>query len=279
MARRLAAAGHQLLVWNRTRDKAERIAGDRVRIAATPADLAAGSDLIGICLSSHTAVEEFAFGPAGLFTAGHPRVQAVADFSTGAVEAAQDFARRAGAYGVDWVDAPVSGGVPAADRGELVVFAGGSQAGIDRLQPVFAAVAARVTRMGDCGSGQAAKLCNQAIVAATMLVIAETFAMARRAGIDPAMLPGAFAGGFADCAPLQIFGPRMANHRFEPRLGRIGLMIKDARLASALATRSSAEAPMLREVHRIYSTIAEGGDPSPEEDLSALIRLYEDGAQ
>ena len=275
MARRLAGAGHELVVWNRTREKAESLAADGARIAATPADAAREADLVGLCLSSHIAVEEIAFGPAGLFTRDRPRVRAIADFSTGAVEAAQDFTRRAAAHGVDWVDAPVSGGATAATRGQLVIFAGGKQAAIERLGPLFAPLAARVTRMGDSGSGQATKLCNQAMVAANMLVMAETFAMARRAGIDVARLPQAMAGGFADCAPLQIFGPRMAEHQFEPRLGGIALMAKDVSLASAFATRFGAEVPILRQVQSIYSRIIEDGTPAPDDDVSSLIRLYE----
>lgn len=276
MARRLTRSGHEIVVWNRSRAKAEALEADGARIASSPAELAAETDLIGLCLSSHLAVEEVAFGSAGLFTAKRPRVQAIADFSTGAAEAAEEFARRAAAHGANWVDAPVSGGVPAAMRGELVIFAGGTAAAIEQLDPLFAPLAARVTRMGESGSGQATKICNQAIVAANMLIMAETIAMARKAGIDVAKLPAAFAGGFADSSPLQIFGPRMAEHQFEPRLGAIALMAKDTALASEFAAQFGAETPMLREVHRIYSKIMPGGTPSSNQDLSALIRLYEE---
>ncbi len=276
MARRIAGAGCELIVWNRDRAKAERLAADGAHIAATPADVAGEADLIGLCLSSHIAVGEIAFGPSGLFTHDRPRVQAIADFSTGSAEAAQDFNKRAAAHGVDWVDAPVSGGVPAATRGRLVIFAGGDQAAIERLGPLLKPLALRVTRMGDSGSGQATKICNQSMVAANMLVMAETIAMARRAGIDVARLPDALAGGFADSAPFQIFGPRMAKHEFAPRLGAIAHMAKDAGLAGDLATRLDAETPILRKAQEIYARIVEDGVPGPEDDLSALIRLYED---
>lgn len=278
MARRLSGAGHELIVWNRDRGKAERLAGKGVLVASTPADLGKQADLVGLCLTSHAAVEEVAFGPAGLFSDASRRMRAIADFSTGAVEAARDFARRAAARGVAWVDAPVSGGVPAAADGRLVVFAGGELDGIALLDPLFAPLAIRVTHMGGSGSGQATKICNQAMVAANMLVIAETIAMARRAGIDVARLPDAMAGGFADSAPLQIFGPRMAEHEFEPRLGAIALMVKDADLAGVMARKLGAETPILDAVQGIYAHLGTGGALALDDDMSALIWLYEDQA-
>lgn len=278
MVRRLAAAGHDVIAWNRSREKAGQLAADGVRIANTPAEVAGEAELIGLCLLSHVIVEQIVFGPGGLFSHENPRVQAIGDFSTGAVEAAQDFARRAAERGIDWIDAPVSGGVPAATNGQLIVFAGGEQAAIDRLGPLFAPLSARVTRMGGSGAGQATKICNQAIVAANILVLAETMAMARRAGINVERLPGALAGGFADSSPLQIFGPRMAEHVFAPRLGAIAVMAKDTGLARGFAERFGASTPILRAVQAIYAGIAEGGAPEPDDDISALIRLYEKAA-
>lgn len=278
MARRLSGAGHKLLVWNRDREKADHLASDGALLASTPADISRQADLVGLCLTSHAAVEEVAFGPAGLFSGASRRMQAVADFSTGAVEAARDFALRAAAHGVAWVDAPVSGGVAAATDGRLVIFAGGDPRAIALLRPLFAPLAMQVTHMGNSGSGQATKICNQAIVAANILLLAETIAMARRAGIDVERLPEAMAGGFADSAPLRIFGPRMAKHAFEPRLGAIALMAKDAGLAGAMARRLGAETPILDAAANIYAHLGTDGTLAPNDDISALIRLYEEQA-
>src|SRR5438477_11477681 len=107
MAKRLANGPCELVVWNRTLEKGRALEQEGARIAETPAAVAAEADLIGLCLTSHVAVEEVAFGAGGLFTAGKPRMRAIADFSTGSVEAAKDFARRAKASGVDWIDSPV----------------------------------------------------------------------------------------------------------------------------------------------------------------------------
>ena len=275
MARRVLAAGHELVAWNRSRARLELLERDGAVAAANPAELMERADLVGLCLTSDLAVEEVAFGPHGLFSAGDPAGKVVADFSTGAMEAAVSFAERARALGAAWVDAPVSGGAPAAESGRLIVFAGGEVQAVAALEPLFSAVAARVTHMGPAGGGQTAKLCNQSIVACNMLVIAETLALARKAGVDVERLPEALKGGFADSAPLQIFGPRMAAHGFEPRLGAIDLMIKDVGLVEALAARIGASTPMLDAARSLYAA-ARGSDRiDTSGDISRLIGLFE----
>jgi 3-hydroxyisobutyrate dehydrogenase-like beta-hydroxyacid dehydrogenase len=277
MARRILAAGHQLVVWNRSREKLDLLAGEGAVVAASPADLMDQADLVGLCLTSDQAVETVAFGPQGLFGVGVGAVagKVVADFSTGAIAAAVSFAERAKAQGAAWVDAPVSGGVPAAEEGRLIVFAGGKGQALEALDPMFSAVAAKVTHLGPAGAGQTAKLCNQAIVACNLLVIAETLALARKAGVDVERLPGALKGGFADSAPLQIFGPRMAAHAFEPRLGAIDLMIKDVRMANDLADVASARMPMLELARVLYEEALASPALDTSSDLSRLIGLFE----
>jgi 3-hydroxyisobutyrate dehydrogenase-like beta-hydroxyacid dehydrogenase len=278
MARRVLAAGHELIAWNRSPGKLELLAREGAVAAATPAELMQRVELVGVCLTSDRAVEEVAFGPGGLFQAQDLAGKAVADFSTGAMEAAVSFAERARAAGAAWVDAPVSGGAPAAESGRLIIFAGGEGEAIEALAPLFDAVSIRVTHMGPSGAGQTAKLCNQAIVACNMLVIAETLALARKAGVDAPRLPEALKGGFADSMPLQIFGPRMAAHQFEPRLGAIDLMIKDVGLIGALAERVGAETPMLDAARQLYAEARGSADVDTAGDMARLIRLYEPDA-
>jgi 3-hydroxyisobutyrate dehydrogenase-like beta-hydroxyacid dehydrogenase len=276
MVRRLLAAGHDVIAWNRSAAPLNALVAEGAIAAASPAEVATQADLIGLCVSSHEVVDTVAFGPDGLFTTLSIKARAIADFSTGAAEAARGFAQRAAAQGVEWVDAPVSGGVAAAEKGALIVFAGGSEAGISALAPLFGAVSARVTHMGGSGSGQVTKICNQMIVAANVIAIAETTAFARKAGVDVAALAPALADGFADSAPLRIFGPRMATQTFKPRLGAIGLMRKDAGLVQSLAAEIGAEVPLTDAARAVYDRV--GGHPamSFDSDLSALVRLYED---
>jgi 3-hydroxyisobutyrate dehydrogenase len=272
MARRLVAAGHQVAVWNRTA-KADAVPG--AMVAGSPVELARQANIIGLCVLDGTAVEAVCFGPGGLAEIGQVGAgKLVVDFSTIGPDRTVALAGRLrAATGMGWVDAPVSGGVPGAEAGSLVVFAGGEAADLDQAAGMLAAVSARVTHMGALGAGQAAKLCNQAIVSVNMLLLAETFAMARRAGVDVTKLAPALQGGFADSTPLRIFGPRMASHIFAPRLGAIQLMAKDLELAQAMAGKVGAATPLGALCNALYRNVH--GDPAPGEDISALVRLYE----
>lgn len=274
MTRRILAAGHELIAWNRSPERLDLLASEGAIVGGLAA-VWRQSEVIGLCLTSHNAVEEVVFGPEGLFSFGEVAGLNLVDFSTGAIEAAVSFAERSRTLGAAWVDAPVSGGVPAAQSGTLTIFAGGEAEAVAAAEPLLSAVAARVTHMGPSGSGQAAKLCNQAIVACNMLVIAETLALARRAGVDAPRLPEALKGGFADSTPLQIFGPRMAAHQFEPRLGAIDLMIKDVGLIGALAERVGADTPMLEAARALYAKARGSGDVDTAGDMSRLIGLFE----
>jgi 3-hydroxyisobutyrate dehydrogenase-like beta-hydroxyacid dehydrogenase len=271
MARRLLAYGHEVTVWNRSPGKSNALAAEGANAVCSLPELMSRSELVGLCLTSDVAVEQVAFGPDGLLNGQPLEGRAIADFSTGSPEAAIKFAGRAAGHGVHWVDAPVSGGVPAAAAGTLIVMAGGTPEAVARLTPIFAAVSARATHVGPSGSGQTLKICNQLIVSCNFLVLAETIALARKAGVDVARLHEALRGGFADSTPLQIFGPRMASHVFEPRLGAISLMQKDVGLAAQLASRFGAEAPMLHRAMEIYAR--EG--LLPDADISTLISLFE----
>lgn len=274
MARRLLAAGHEVIAWNRSAGNLRLLAQEGAKAALSPREVMEEAEIVGLCLTSDAAVDSVAGGGDGLFAATKVAGKAIADFSTGSPEAAIRSSRMAADRGMYWCDAPVSGGVPAAEKGALIVLAGGLTDGVVRLQPLFDAVAARVSHMGAAGSGQTTKLCNQLIVSCNMLVMGEAIALARRAGVDVAQLPGALAGGFADSQPLQIFGPRMAAHRFKPELGSVAMMKKDVHLANRLADKLSASLPMLSLAASLY------GDESldPAADISTLIKLHEKGA-
>ena len=273
MARRLLAVAGGLVAWNRSSDKLAALASEGATAAHSPADLASRCDVIGLCLTSHDAVEAVAFGPEGLLSAQECANRVIVDFSTGSPGKAIAFARRAAAVGARWVDAPISGGVPGAQAGTLTVFAGGEPADVAAARPLTDCLAARVSHMGPSGAGQTTKLCNQMMVACGMMVMAETIAAARRAGVDVALLPQALKGGFADSAPFQIFGPRMADHVFEPRLGAIGLMAKDLRLARDMA--SGAAMPVSAACMALYEQAEGAPSCGSDADIAALVGLFE----
>jgi 3-hydroxyisobutyrate dehydrogenase len=275
IARRLLAAGNDLVVWNRSSEKLNLLVAEGAIAAATPAEVMARADLIGLCLSSHHAVEEVGWGLNGLFSVPFSGKKIVADLSTGSPDAAVSFSRRAAAFNVSWVDAPFSGGVAAATAGKLVVFAGGDEAAIASLNPLLLPLASRVSHMGATGMGQVTKLCNNAISACTLLLVAETIALARKANVDVGRFAEALKGGAADSSHLQVFGPRMAEHRFHPRLGSIALIHKDVGLASELSFGCNANTPILSLVRELYD--AAHKDPTIDfaGDVSSLIGLFE----
>lgn len=278
MVRHLLATGHAVTVWNRTAARCEALAADTpVQVAASPAALARACDVIGLCLSSHVTVQALCEGEDGLFAqaAAAGRRPVFVDFSTGSPQVAQALAAAAQRHGAQWVDAPVSGGPPAAAAGTLTILAGGTPEAVAAAQGLLDGVASHVTHLGPAGAGQMTKLCNQLIVASNVMAVAEATALARRAGVDPTRLAPALAGGFADSRPLQLFGPRMAAHAFTPRLGALELMEKDVNLVNALALDSGAITPLAAQVAALFAQAHERADIDPQGDLSQVIRLFE----
>lgn len=273
MAARLADEGLLAAVWNRSPGKGEPLRARGVIAAATPREAAEKAEVVCLCLTDANAVEAVLRGEDGLEAGLRPSALVI-DFSTVGVAAGQGFAARVAAQGADWLDAPVSGGVRGAQEGTLIAFLGGSEAAIARAQPTLASVTRRATRVGEVGAGQAAKLCNQLIVSANLAAMAETFALARRLGVDAAQLTPALAGGFADSMPLQVFGPRMASGQRAPKLGSVATMLKDAEAVAASAPGLAL--PVLAAALERYRAAVAAG--LADADLSALADLYADPA-
>jgi 3-hydroxyisobutyrate dehydrogenase len=269
----MLAAGFAVRVWNRTPAKAvELITAGAVR-AATVGEACDGADVVCVCVSNADAVERSVFSESGVASARHPPATLI-DFSTIGPDATVRLATRLAVNcGTAWIDAPVSGGPTGAAAGKLVIFAGGDAGLISRMQPLFACVSQRVTHFGSTGKGQAAKVCNQVIVAITLAAIAEALTLAEAASLDPERLVDALTGGYADSIPLQIFGRRMARREFEPKLGELALMAKDLGLAAQLADARSPRLPILEAATAVYETACRQGLAAA--DLSTLIALLE----
>ncbi len=243
MAARLLAAGHPLTVWNRTAAKAQGLVDKGAAMGESPADVAGRSDIVFLCLTDTNAVEEAVFGENGV-ARGARKGSVLVDFSSIQPDASVRMAERLKSEtGMDWIDAPVSGGVPGAEAGTLAIMAGGAQEVFDRVESTVLDMAARFTLMGPSGAGQTTKLCNQVIVGCTMAVLAEAARLATNAGVDATRLPEALAGGFADSKPLQIFLPRMVNAQHEPPLGHVYTMLKDLDSVCALARSCTSPVP------------------------------------
>jgi 3-hydroxyisobutyrate dehydrogenase-like beta-hydroxyacid dehydrogenase len=250
MAQRLVAAGHRVAVWNRSHDKARAFVQEAATSSCTacerPLDVAARSDVVLLCLADGSAVEEVAFGTDGLATgARNAAALTIVDHSTLAPSQARLLANRWQAAIPDaaWIDAPVSGGVAGAVAGTLAVMAGGEADRIAAIERVLAAFAARVTRMGDSGAGQATKLVNQIIVMTTIAAIAEGTRLAQHGGIDATRIPIALAGGWADSVLLQTLQPRMVVPPEQPT-GSIRTMLKDLNAIDAFAIECGIALPI-----------------------------------
>jgi 3-hydroxyisobutyrate dehydrogenase len=270
MTLRLLAAGHDVIVWNRSRDKLAPVLEKGARAAQSPADVARAAEIVMMCVTDQRAAEEVLFGANGV-AEGARRGMVIVDFSSIAPASARAFHRKLLEKGVGLVDAPVSGGVPGAEKGTLAIMAGGREADIERVRPIVMHLAARFTRMGESGAGQTTKLCNQIIVGSLLPILAEAVRLAEAGGVDAKRLPEALKGGFADSAPLQIFGARMAARTFEPSIGAASLMLKDLGNAADLAAELGVPLPMVeRALERYRRLEAAGGigrEPSVLVDL------------
>jgi len=258
MALRLLAAGHGLMVWNRSAEKAVPHLAAGATLAASPAEAAA--DIIFLNLMDAAAAEAVCFGPGGLAEAPAGK-RILVDHSSMSPEATRAIAARLhAANGTAWVDAPVSGGTRGATDGTLAVMAGGDAADIETIRPFIMAYARNLTHMGPLGAGQTTKLCNQIISGSLMSVIAEAVNLAKNTGIDAHRLPEALAGGFADSLPLRLFTPRMASGHHEPPIGSAASMAKDLQAVLALAEATGTAIPMTRlALHRLNQTMEHFG--------------------
>jgi 3-hydroxyisobutyrate dehydrogenase-like beta-hydroxyacid dehydrogenase len=269
----LAAAGAELAIHNRTRAKAEALAGPGIAVADTPADAARRCDTLVLMVTDTAAVEGALFGAGGAAD-GLSAGSLLIDMGTTSVEATRGFASRLAPQQVEFVDAPVSGGEPAAREARLTIMAGGSEGALARARPILERLGTRITQVGEVGAGQVAKAANQIIVALTIGAVAEALTLAKRAGVDPARVREAIRGGFAESRILEVHGERMVTGSFEPG-ARIRIQRKDVDQALALARALGLELPASALSLKLWDEmIARGwGDL----DHSALMKLIEAG--
>ncbi len=268
MAGHLAHAGHPLTVWNRSPGRAAALVDQGAAEAPTPADLAAASEIVVICVSDTPDVEAVLFGPGGLAEGARPGTLVI-DCSTIAPGATRDFAARLAANDVAFVDAPVSGGSEGAQKATLTIFVGGASADFERAQPILARIGQTITHVGPVGSGQAVKAVNQVILAGTYLGVAEGIILAMKAGLDVEQVVGALGGGAAQSWVLANRSGRMLANDY-PLGFKIALHLKDLRIGLGLADELGAELPVTRMCAEIEDDIVAAGHG--EDDVSAVAR-------
>lgn len=255
IARRLCEAGHAVHAWNRSRDKAERLAPFGATVHATPADAVRGAEIVVCLLENGPVIDEVLFRQ-GTADAMRPGTLFI-DMASIQPKEARDHAARLAERGVQQLDAPVSGGTVGAENGTLAIMVGGKPANFERAQPVFQ-VLGRATHVGPCGAGELAKLANQMIVGITIGAVAEALLLCAKGGADMGKVREAIAGGFADSRILQLHGERMVKRDFAPR-AKIAVQLKDMRNALATAEEVGFDAPITALFEQLYAQASEHG--------------------
>lgn len=272
MVKHLLSRGYAVRAFDIVGDRLEQARAAGATTAGSASEAVSGADVIVLNLPTPEAVEEAMFGERGVASAIRPP-QLMLDFSTIKVDQCKRFAARLKAdTGCAWIDAPVSGGPPAAGTGSLTVMAGGAHDDIARLRPLFDDVAARFTHVGPTGAGMVAKMLNQLIVGCGHAVMAEAVVLAEAAGIDAAKLPECLAGGHADGSLLQKLYPRMVRRDFAPQ-GYARQLLKDLEMVNELAGQLKAPTPMMGEALTLYRMLVHLGHA--ELDTAAVLKLYE----
>jgi 3-hydroxyisobutyrate dehydrogenase len=269
MARRVAAA-FPLSVWNRTRSRADELSGV-ARVATTPADAARGASILVTCMSDAMALEEILGGAQGLLSAIEPDAVLV-EMSTIGRAAAREAARAVESKGAHFVDAPVSGSVGPAARGELLALVGGTDADVERVTPVLRTMCDRVLRAGGVGQGQALKVVLNGVGAHHFVAFASMLALGERAGLSREVVVEAFtSGAFASPSYVSKKGKVLARDYGAVEF-TLTLALKDGALNLALQQEVGLTLPVQREIAReVAQAVAEGlGD----EDLFAMEKYF-----
>jgi 2-hydroxy-3-oxopropionate reductase len=255
MARRLAAAGHRLRVWNRSAARAQALA-DVAEVCESPVQAAMGAQIVIAMLLDGPATREVLLEQ-GVLSAME-RGAVLVDMGSVDPATDRDLAAQAQALGLAFLDAPVSGGVVGAEAGSLSIFVGGDPDVLARVAPVLK-VMGRPTHLGAVGAGQATKLANQLIVATTIGAVAEGLRLAEAAGCDPASVRAALMGGFADSRILELHGARMVAGDYTPG-GRSVAQLKDIVNALAVAQESGLDLPLANTVEAGFRDLVEQYD-------------------
>jgi 3-hydroxyisobutyrate dehydrogenase len=267
MARNLHRAGLLLSIWNRTPARATELAGELgIAAAANPAELAGGCDVVVLCVSADADVLELI----DAITAALRPGSIVIDCSTVSASTAREASRRLSARDVEFLDAPVSGGVEGARDGTLAIMVGGPAAALDRARPVLEAMGRTVTHFGPSGSGQAAKATNQIMCAGIIQAVAEAMAFAKAEGLPLEALIETLGKGAGSSWYFVHRAPNMVRNEYPPGF-RVRLHAKDLRICHDMAARHGVLLPVVEMTLLHYRQLIDQGHG--DEDISTIFRL------
>ena len=273
MAQHLPAHGFDLVVWNRTRERAERFAKSvRARVAPTPADAAREATIVITCLPTSREVEALLDGDDGLL-AGLRSGATLVDCTSGDPATSRRLADRLRERGVAFVDAPVSGGKRGAEEGTLTIMCGGDAADVERVRPVLSAFGKNIVHCGDVGAGDMVKAVNQALLGIHIWATGEGLATLAKAGVDTRIaLEVINTSSGRSNTSMNLFPERVLSRAF-PRTFRLALLDKDLRIAAEMARDVGVPAPLTHLASELFRAArAELGE---EADHVEAVRVIE----
>ncbi len=257
MARNILNAGFSLTVWNRTTGKTEDLVQAGAKAAASPAEVAANSNITVICVSDTPDVEAVMRGDNGVL-AGLQSGSIVIDCSTISPIVTRELSQAVAEKGASMLDAPVSGGSEGAVNGTLSIMIGGEADAFERALPVFETMGKTITHVGNSGAGQTVKLVNQILVVCTMLGVSEALLFAQAGGVDLQKTLDAVSAGAAGSWMLSNRGPQVIRRDWRPGF-MIDLQQKDVRLVLDAAEQMGVPVPGTALIHQLYSTLINQG--------------------
>jgi len=273
MASNLMKAGYEMVLHNRTREKAEKLAEEgEGEVADTPREVAERCDVVITMLPGPSEVETVVSREGGLFEAMR-RNLLVVDMSTSSPTLARELARRAREREASMLDAPVSGGDVGAQEGTLSIMVGGEEADFERAKPLFEAMGKTVTHVGSAGAGQVVKACNQIVVALVIEAVSEALVLGSRGGVAPEKILNVLGGGLAGNKVMEVKREKMLSGHFEPG-GKVEYHHKDLGIALAAGREYGVSLPATAIVDQMFGVLVAQGRGGW--DHSALVTLVED---
>lgn len=271
MALHLEAAGHRLHLWARRQESLAPFAAVNAQVHATPAAVAAASDIVITMVADAPDVDAVCLGMDGIVGGGKAGL-VVVDMSTIAPAEALRIGLALAEKNISFVDAPVSGGETGAINAALTIMAGGTQEAFDKALPLFQKVGKSATLIGGSGAGQVAKACNQILTAVGVMAVAEAFNFAAKSGVDPAKVREALLGGFAYSKILENHGQRMLDRNFKPGF-KAWMHQKDLRIVMGEAHRLGLSLPSAAATTQMFNAMV--GSGLGESDSIAVLQLLE----
>jgi len=271
MAGHILKAGHALHVFNRTRPRAEAIVARGAVWHDSVGAMAAASDLVISMVGYPADVEEIYFAAGGIIESARPGTVLV-DMTTSSPDLAKKIAATAQQRGLMALDAPVSGGDIGAREAKLSIMVGGDAAVFEKAKPILKLMGSNVVLQGGSGAGQHSKMCNQIVIAATMLGVCEGLAYAKRSGLNPQTVLQSIGAGAAGSVALNVLGPRILKNDFAPGFF-IEHFVKDMGIALSEARRMDLDLPGLALALQIYEQLVELG--YARNGTQALFKHYE----